>query len=197
MRTLPFSFLCSSIFLSFLLLTPSDIRGLAIQLGPFNLELHGGYDLNRKALIDAPLCTAIRNHQRVEMVIEHFDKSTPNEFKSVIKRVVIEPYAFGITRDGTPVIKGNLISERKIKEVFIRYSEDRETTSQKEDVDKTKSNFFSGFWKSKNSIETLNVREVRDINVIQDSSFKTPDKIADLLKDENFRPICEIEPLER
>jgi len=96
-----------------------------IKVGPAELQLRappGPANLHRNFL-DRKICRAIQIQSRLEVFIGSKEESSPTETKVTIKRVVIEPYLFGIGQRGQPILQGNVISSEVIKEVNIKYSD--------------------------------------------------------------------------
>lgn len=98
---------------------------LSFQVGPFALEFGGpGYAFNR-TIIDDPICYAISQKKKLEVVVKGVEKVSPKEIRIVTKKITIEPYAFKLSKDNQPVLRGNVVEEKLIKEVDVKYAEDK------------------------------------------------------------------------
>lgn len=179
-----------TLFFAFSLVASSAYGiGFGFDVGPFNLQLQapvGGYIEDRDSIVDDPICTAIENQQRLAITVEGVETVSTKEKKIVTKRVVVEPYAFGITRQGAPVLRGNVVEEKMLQEVTVKYGEDRFAESM---VSKDKG-FFAGFFNSDKK-SPIDIRKVTMIEVIPDSHFDAP-KDYQGLTDENVEVICEL-----
>jgi|GEM_PF-3037331 len=188
-------------YLSFLLLgtcffTGSiQAEGLGINLGPFSLQFNVGdsyYADDYDDVLDSPICFAITNRKRLGIILESKEKINTREIKISTKKLVIEPYAFGITKDGKPVLNGNIISENLIKEVTVKFGEDQVDNTGNWS-NKSENGFFSGLFKSDKS-QTINIEKVSNLYVMSKSTFDAPKNYKGI-KDENIRIICEL-PIE-
>jgi hypothetical protein len=98
--------LLNTITLGALLLTSSVYaQGFGFNMGPFSMQfnLEGSYYADdHRDVLDSPICYAISNQKRLDMIVEGKEKISSKEIKFITKRLVVEPYAFGITREGNP-----------------------------------------------------------------------------------------------
>ena len=168
--------------------------GLGIELGPFSLSLQGDFEgepiRDRRSILDSPLCIAISEQKQMEFVVEEENVTSKSETVYVRKAITIEPYLFGINRKGQPVLYGNIVAQKNIKEVTTKYGD--ENTS---DTKEKKKGFFSGLFsskKDKNKVSTINLRKVSGIRVLEDSHFEAPKDIDDIAKDDDIDVICKI-----
>lgn len=162
------------------------------SLGPFSMQFNvdgSYYAHDHKDILDSPLCYAISNQKQLDLVVESKEKIDSKEMKFVTKRLVIEPYAFGMTRDGKPVVQGNVVKETLLKEVTVKFGEE-----QKEDASswsgKKEGGFFSGLFKS-NHTQTIEIQKISNLYVISDSHFDLP-KNYEGFKDDTIQVICQI-----
>ena len=167
--------------------------GFGIGIGPFNLQFNAGESYTPfstyTTVLDNPICDAISHQNQLEIIIEASDKVSAKEIKVVTKKLILEPYAFGITRDGKPVLRGNVFDEHLIKEVTVRYGEDQfeEKTISSEEKN---NGYFSGWFKSDKS-KNIDLRKVSNIRVLRDSHFDAPRNYKGL-HDDNVKVICEL-----
>lgn len=186
MKFLPFCALGS-----LLLLTGSVHADLGFNVGPFSMQFNvqeSYYAQDHKDILDTPICFAISKQKRLDLIVETKEKLNAKEMKMTTKRLVIEPYAFGITRDGKPVLRGNVISDKLIKEVTVKFGEDQfgegDWSNEKE------GGFFSGLFKSEKN-QNIDVRKISNLYVINDSHFDAPKNYKGL-KEDNIQVICQL-----
>lgn len=163
----------------------------SIYGGEFTMQINaeGGYFArNFNNIINGPICYAISNQKRIGMVVESQEKVSAKEIKFVTKSMVIDPYAFGISKEGNPVIHGDIIEDKMIKEVTIKYGEDQ--FDDRKDRDDRKEGFFAGWFKSDKD-KNLNIQKINFVHVVQDSHFDAP-KNYQGFKDENVRVVCQL-----
>lgn len=98
------------------------------------------YANDHKDILDYPLC--ISKLKQVDMVVEAEEKLSAKETRFTIKRLLVEPYVYGVTKQGQPVLRSNIIKEKLIKEVTVKYGEDKFSENKK--WSKKEENFFSG-----------------------------------------------------
>lgn len=182
-----------SLTLSALLLTGSTFaEGFGFNIGPFDMQIdvrNFQDEYAQKDLLDHPICHAIFNQKRLYMIAEGKEQINSKEVKFTTKQFLVEPYAFGVTKEGKPVLRGNVISEKFLKEVTIRYGEDHFDDPSKMPEHK-KQGFFSGWFKSDKS-QNIDIETLSDVQVVNDSHFDVP-KDYKGLKDENIRVICQL-----
>ena len=158
------------------ILVPLTATAFGIQIGPFSLQLGEGVHADRVTILDTPVCHAIRAHKQIEVILEIREKVNDQEFSSTIKKVIVEPYLLGIDSSGRPVLKGNIVKEDVLKEVSVKYPQ----------MKKGKEGVLSGFFNYTGESGEKNViaiDQIRDVEVLQDSSVKVPDNLQDLAKD--------------
>jgi len=178
-------YLFSSAVLATLLFLPAATSALGLQVGPFSFFMTGGTNLNRNAFLDTPICAAIHNHQRVEIIVESVDRSNAKEFKSAIKRVVLEPYALGLTQEGKPFLKGNIVKESMLQETTVKYGDEAPQIPE---------NYFSGEMQFANAKgDKIQITKIREIRVIYDDHFSTPDNLKDILNLPDVQILCRVD----
>ena len=69
------------------------------------------------------ICYAINNQKQIELLIENQEIINPKEMRTIIKKVVVEPYALG-TKDSVPILQGKIVKEENIREVNVKVNED-------------------------------------------------------------------------
>lgn len=180
------------------LATIQQVSAVGIQVGPFSLQL-GGVRVNRALLKEEPVCYAIEKQKQLELLIKSVETSKL-ERKVSIQRVVIEPYLFGL-KEGQPIIQGNIISQKMVKEITVKYGEN-ESDFDADDEEREyyinkykdkKSGIFGklSFFKDKNDVKTFDIQDVLDLYVLEDSHFDVPKNLENL-KTENVEVICRI-----
>lgn len=163
-----------------LTLVTVDAKALTLDLGPFELQLGGSLTNRNRADLDDPICDAIFLHKRLELVLES-DDSSKNERKLVTKRIIVEPYLFGIDKNDRPILRGNIISESLMKEVTVRYGDDEQPSAEeRKNSDEEKKGSLFGIFSSKKSsnlgVNSLNARKITRIKIIENSHFDAPEK---------------------
>lgn len=176
---------------SFLVAGTAYAIGFGFEVGPFNMQLNTPeiYVEGGRALIDSPICEAITTQARLELIVEGIETVSTKEKKLVTKKLIVEPYAFGITRTGAPLLRGNVVEEKLVKEVTMKYEDDvydEESISS----DKKKEGFFSGLFSSDKKV-TIDIRKVSDIRVIAGSHFDIPSNYTGI-NDPNIQVVCEL-----
>jgi hypothetical protein len=179
------------------LATLQQVSAFGIQVGPFSLQL-GGVRINRALLKEEPVCYAIEKQKQLELLIKSVETSKL-ERKISIQRVVIEPYLFGL-KEGQPIIQGNIISQKMVKEITVKYGEDESDFDDDDEEERDyyinkykKSGIFGklSFFKDRNEVKTFDIQDVLDLYVLEDSHFDVP-KSLENLKTENVEVICRI-----
>lgn len=169
-------------------------QGLGFNIGPFSMQfnLDGSYYANdHRDVLDSPICYAIENHKKLDMIVESHEKVSSKEFRIVTKKLIVAPYAFGITQDGKPVLNGSVTNEKLIKEVTIKYGDDQIDIAAEDSAGKEDRGFFSGWFKSEKS-ENIDIRKISNLFVINDSRFDMPRDYKSI-KGDKVRVICEVQ----
>lgn len=183
----------SSLILGSLLLTSSiQAQDFGFNLGPFSMQFNVGssyYAKDHMDILDAPICNAISNQKQLDVIVESKEKINSKEVRMTTKRLTIEPYAFGVTLDGKPVLNGNIISEKLIKEVTVKFGEEMDGDNGNWSNDK-KEGFFSGWFKTEKN-KTIDLEKISNLYVINNSHFDAP-KDYKGLNDANIRVICQL-----
>lgn len=178
--------------LSVLFLTSAlNADGFGINLGPFSLQFNVDgtyYADDHRDVLDSPICVAISNQKRLDLIVEGKERLNDREMRITTKRIVVEPYAFGVTKENRPVLQGNVISEKLIKEVTVKYGEDKFTGS--ENWENRAEGYFSGWFKSDKS-QKIDVSKISNLYVIGDSHFDAPKDFKGL-QEEGARVICQL-----
>ena len=127
------------------------------------------------------VCYAIKNQKRMEMTVETQDIVNKKEMKIVIKKLIIEPYAFGMTSDGKPVFYGKVAQEKLDREATVKYGEDKyddQAVSSSEKKEKVTSGWFGAesksAWFNHEKNNDIDMRNIKGIKVIEDSHFDAP-----------------------
>ena len=178
--------------LAALLLTSSlSADAFGINLGPFSLQFNVDgtyYADDHRDVLDSPICVAITNQKRLDVIVEGKEKLNEREMRITTKRIVVEPYAFGVTKEGRPILQGNVLSEKLIKEVTVKYGEDKFAGS--ENWENRAEGYFSGWFKSDKS-EKIDVSKISNLYVISESHFDAPTNFKGI-QDANVRVICQL-----
>jgi len=191
-------FLRSVILASSLLVSAAYADGAGIYLGPFSLEFgvndYGpgrdrDYETFQRSTLDTPICTAISNLKQLAITVEVADTVSKTEKKITTKSFVVEPYAYGTTMSGKPVLRGNVVSEKVIKEETLKYGDehfdDSKSTAKKED-----NSYFFGMFSSSKDVN-IDIRRVIDIQVINDSHFDAPKNYKGI-EDKDVQINCQV-----
>lgn len=93
----------------------------------------------------------------------------------------------GVTRDGKPILRGNVVQEKLIREVTVKYGDERFDEPFDKSDDQT---IFSGVFSSE-KVKNLDISRVMQVQVIPDSHFAIP-KNYQGIEDENIHVICEL-----
>lgn len=187
-----------SLIVSSLLLTSGAFAdGFGLGVGPFSIQFNASDDDDiriHRTELDSPICDAISNLKQIEMTVEGSQIVSTKEKKIITERVLLEPYAFGITRDGKPVLRGKVIDEKLIKEVSVKFDEDKfdpDSVASKQNG----KGFFSGIFNSDKN-KNINIRKISDIQVLRESHFDVP-KDYKGLNDDDVQVICQIRTAEQ
>ncbi len=182
---------------SLLFISTAYANGFGLYVGPFDLQFNGGetyYVDNHREMVDNPICYAISHQKRLEMLVESSEKTNAKEIKIAVKKLVVEPYAFLVTKDGKPALRGNIISEKMVKEIAIKYGEDKFDHDDEEVSWQKKKGYFSGWFKSDKS-QTVDIRRVSRLQVIEDSHFDAPKNYKEI-KEDGVQIICQLSAAE-
>lgn len=165
--------------------------GFGFNIGPFSLQLNAGgdYGYTQQDVLDNPICYAIANQKRLGMIVEVTEKVSTKEMKIITKKIVVEPYAFGVTTDGKPVLRGVVTEDKLLKEVTVRYGEDAFSEDTK-GWERKERGYFSGWFKSDKS-QNIDIQKLSDVRVIESSHFEAP-KDYQGLKEANVKVICQL-----
>lgn len=161
-------------------ITPSSVEGFDIQLGPVQLQGRVN-DLPLK--ITPPICYAIAHRKLLNIVVETEEVLSKDESVITIEQITIEPYLFGRDQDNKPVIRGNIVASEFIKETTIKLGKKLADANRINSEKIKKKGFFSNLFSSKrdkSSYDTVNLRNVLEIQVIQPSRFELPKNLADI-----------------
>lgn len=180
-------------------LVSASVQGLGfgVKLGPFELELGGGIASNRKVILEDPICYAIRTRKLLELIME-WEETNRNETIIITKKVTIEPYLFGRTKDGQPIIRGNVVADTVIKEITVKYPDDERDFHDEDSNEEKEEGFFSGLFRSskkgqtKSDLDTLNVQKIVSVNVIEQSNFNPPKDFKGIFEDDVAEVICSV-----
>lgn len=198
-------FLSSCVLVTLLLSGQAfSIDGFDFQLGPFNIEFNPvgrEYQVNygsrweprfipnSRAFLDTPICYAISNFKKLELVVELHEYINKKEKKVLISKLIVEPYVFGFTHEGNLDLKGKIVTGNMLKEVRIKYGIDRfvdpsipnnkndEVDENEDESDDYTTYYDTGYYKGKYSSEKykgIDIRRIRRIQVIEDSFFEIP-----------------------
>lgn len=170
-------------FLVFLFLTTSLFAGSSFNL---DISTEGSYyGASAKDFFDSPICYAIKNQKQIELLIDTKEKSNKREMKITTKKIVIDPYLLGVTKEGKIAVRGNVASEKMIKEVSIKFGEDKLD-------DNAWGPRGDGFLSGKLNDNVI-VDKIVNVYVLQDSHFDIPRSYKSQ-KDKVAQVICEIQP---
>ncbi len=168
----------------------ASLSAFEIGVGPFKLNLGGdAIDYPRRAeFIDYPICYAIREQKQLAMIVETKETVSKNEFKISIKRVVIEPYAYGFSRDDLPLLSGNLVSEKLIREVYLKYGDDYNNNTATNQNKRP----LNGRLASNNREATFELNSISHIRVMENSHFNLPASFSEKMTADFQRFVCQI-----
>ncbi len=173
---------------SALLLCNGSLQAMEITVGPFDFQFNAGFN-DRGAMTNDPICRAISQQKKLEFIIISKEKVNDKEIKITTKQVTVEPYAFGFTKDGKPVLRGSITNEKLVKEVTVKMGEDQ-TGTQIKDGGVLSGTFRSN--KSKENVETIDTTMIRDIKVVEDSRFDVPKNLKTLFKNDITEVVCQV-----
>lgn len=166
--------------------------------GPFSMEFvtPDGYviqESDRASMLDSAICNAISNQRHLTMTVQAKDITSAKEVKVVTREITIEPYAYGMTRDGKPVLRGNVIEDKNVKEVTVTFAEDKFDTDQKssDNADQPKKQgFFAGMFSS-SSGTNVDISRVRNVQVVEGTHFDAPKDFKGF-QDDTIHVVCEL-----
>lgn len=182
----------SLIVASMLLAGSAHADGFGFNLGPFNMQFGASepeYLSTNRSDLENPFCAAIESQKKVEFTVRGTDIVSAKEKKLVVKTIVVEPYAFGSTRDGKPVLHGKVVSEKLVMEATVKFGEDRFDENGKTTKDKG-DGYFTGKFNSDKS-KDIDISKVSNIHIINDSHFDVP-KDFKAIKDDNVHFTCQL-----
>lgn len=196
-----------------------------IHIGPFNMEFgpvgheykvnngsrwENRYIPNSRAFLENPICYAIANLKRLEMVVDLEKYINPKEMKITSIKFTIEPHIFGLAKDGRLALQGKIISEKMLKEVNIKYGEDKfdelipplqHSNKNNEEQDQLEDEsedylplYDTGQYKGKfnpGKDSSEEIRRIRWLKVIEDSNFEVP-KDFKQINDDHMLVICQL-----
>jgi hypothetical protein len=177
------------------LTTASTLFGLGIGLGPFQLDLDGGFVderigdpiiVQRRVVgFDQPICYAIQKRKLLEMVVEWKEQVSDREVKRTVKQVTLQPYVFGTDQDRRLILRGNIVAENVLKQVTVKYGDEDQsnTNTKKKDENSAWSGVFHPAKKNGESdLSTINVERITQLRVIEQSNFKPPEDFNKIFK---------------
>lgn len=181
-----------SMLLGALLITGSAFAdGFGFSVGPFDLQF--GYDNpgysrdvyieKRNFVFDNPICEAISHQAQLGFTVEGKEVVNAKEIKIVTKRVIVEPYAFGVTKEGKPILRGKVVSEKLIREVTVKYG-DEKFNEQKSDKS------VSGWFQASDK-KNIDIQNITDVQILANTHFDAP-KDYQGIKDENIKVLCQL-----
>lgn len=163
---------------------------LGLDLGPFEFELKSRPTVTKPRYFDL-LCRAIQMHKQIEIVLEWQEWENSNERKTITKQLILEPYLIGKTNDGRPLLRGNIVSEKLLKETSVKYG-DQSTADQHTEYR------VSGKFQSKNpqkeGISTLDIQQISHFAVLENTYFELPNGIEQIFPKGDIEVICSIIP---
>lgn len=181
-----------------------SLYGVTFEAGPFSLQFglsgdsRGTYD--PIPYIAQPVCNAIEDQKRIEIIVENKEKPSKNEIKIVKKRLTVEPYAFGLNKRHQPLLIGNVVEEKQIREVTVKYTDEEEPDDQNWRNRRWDRGYLSGEFesysssesKSKGKVTRINIQKVQNIRIIPDSHFDIPKNLDKNFEDDIDDVICDI-----
>lgn len=112
--------------------------------------------------LDSPICYAISNQKRLEMVVNVVEEGSSGTKNLVTRKLVVEPHAFGTSNQGDPILKGTVVSDERVRQVAL--TDERRTEEPSS---------FSGLFTSQKNA-TVDIRRVVKVTVIENSHFDMP-----------------------
>lgn len=180
----------SLIIASMLVAGSAYADGFGFDLGLFNMHFGASqpeYMSSNRNVLENPICQAISNQEQIEFTVRGVENINAKERKMITKTIIVEPYAFGVTNDGKPVLRGKVVSEKLVREVTVKFGEDK--FDDKADASKDKGYFTGKF--SSDTKKNIDISRVSDIHIVDNSHFDAP-KDYKALKDDNVRVICQL-----
>ncbi len=164
-----------ALYTTLMLSSLAIVDAISFDLGPFSLQFGGysrDYRIAHRNALDGPICFAIAHKTRLEVTLEVIETVSSKEQKFITKNLVIEPYAFGVSNDDRPILQGNIVKEELIKEVTVKFGEDRFDISNPSSKSSLKDKFATIFSSAK--IKDLDISKVIHITIIPDVHFEAP-----------------------
>lgn len=192
MHLLPSSIVVVSTLIASVM-SPLSVHALGIDLGPFSIQLFpntAGTSIQIDPMAES-VCYAIETQRQLEIIVETKEDVNKNEIKIVSKKIVVEPYLFGVGREGQPILQGNIVDEKLLKEINIKYGDNVARDGKYE-------SFFAGHSytgkyvseKDKNNVSTINFSKITDFRVMRETHFDAPEKLE--TSKDIVRVICQI-----
>lgn len=177
----------------------ANLQGTSIQKGPFELELKGTLPMNHMVYYDDPICYAIAMHKILEIILDSEKIVSDEERIITTKKIQIEPYLFGLTKEGMPVLQGNVIKDTMLREITVKFNTEAEEDD--ESTEKEKKSFFSGWFRSskehkKIADNEVNILQIAEVHVLENSNFAPPKETRKMFKRTINKVICEIQNID-
>ncbi len=134
----------------------------AVSYGPFSLELTGATKTvnDRRALLDDPINYAIASKQRIGLTVELDEKWAKGD--TAFKKIIVEPYVFGLDKKGQPVLRGNIVGEEIVTE----------TTNPNGSTLKGMIVYLK-----KPGVNSINLKSIKKVEVLRGDFFNPPSTI--------------------
>ena len=167
--------------------------GFGFDLGPFNMHFNASepdFLTSNRSMLQNPVCQAITNRNQIEFTVQGSEVINAKEKKMVTKSLILEPYAFGITNDGRPALRGKVVKEKLIREVTVKFGDDKFDESAPKEK-----GYFTGKFSSDTN-KNIDISRVSDIRVLDDVQFDAPKDFKGIRED-NFQVICQLPVVEK
>ncbi len=113
------------------------------------------------------------------------------EAKVTLKALIIEPYAFGVDKEGRPILRGNIVKERLIREISVKYGKNHFSKEKKENKsDNEHRGFFKGIFKSE-KYKDLDISKIKSVRLLDGTHFDAPKDFKALDEDE-VHVVCQL-----
>lgn len=168
----------------------TNAEAFGVSIGPFELQLEAGMDSShRLGIWEEPICSAIANRHLLEISTEWAEHSSNTETKIITKTITMEPYLFGRNAKGQPILRGNIVSEKVVREVTIKENMDKDSKEPPHKFHPLSDKKANEEEKDGN-VRSVNLRKITEIHVIEGSKFNAPKNFDAIFKKDVVETVC-------
>ena len=131
-------------------------------------------------------------------MLNELDKVNDKEIKITTKKIIINPYVFGLNKNQHLVIRAQVADEKVLKEVTVKYSDEEKADQQQKDIaandadQQQKDVAKAPVIPAKGETGEIDIFQIRNIRVMEDSHFDAPKDFDKIFKDTLSQVFCHI-----